>query len=204
MSEPVRIFWCEESDQVDRWLRRYAPVGGGCSEGAYHNARVPFDRVTQAPGTYIEEPVDRPADDDPRWPVACACGYQFKAADPRQVFQKRVYRRTDTGALVPFDELPPGAVWNAWWAADHKAWTGPDGRCLVVRLPNGTDWMIDSRASNCGRPGDSVHKCWVRHGKPEDGTLHVDKDGDTCSAGAGSILAGDYHGFLRHGHLVSC
>jgi len=64
--------------------------------------------------------------------------------------------------------------------------------------------MIDSRASNCTMPDDNAHRCWVRHGRPEDGTLHVDKNGLTCAAGGGSILAGNYHGFLHHGHLVEC
>ena len=51
---------------------------------------------------------------------------------------------------------------------------------------------------------DNVHKCWVRHGRPEDGTLHVDKNGKTCAAGAGSILTSKWHGFLHNGHLVPC
>jgi len=49
-----------------------------------------------------------------------------------------------------------------------------------------------------------VHRCWVRHGRPEDGTLHVDKNGVTCAAGAGSIVAGNFHGFLHGGFLTSC
>lgn len=59
-------------------------------------------------------------------------------------------------------------------------------------------------ASNCTMPDDKNHKCWVRHGRPEDGTLHVDKNGHTCAAGAGSIVAGNYHGFLHNGHLTPC
>jgi hypothetical protein len=78
---------------------------------------------------------------------------------------------------------------------------GPDGRSLIVRCPGGQDWMIDSRASNCTRKDDNKHFCWVRRGKPEDGTLHVDKNGDTCSAGAGSIQTANWHGFLHNGLL---
>lgn len=81
---------------------------------------------------------------------------------------------------------------------------GADGRVLVVKLPDGTDWVIDSRANNCTLPLDDKHWCWVRDGRPEDGTLHVSKNGPTCSAGAGSIATGRYHGFLRHGALVRC
>lgn len=47
------------------------------------------------------------------------------------------------------------------------------------------------------------HKCWVRHGDPRASNVTVDKNGDTCSAGAGSILAGDYHGFLQAGVLTA-
>jgi hypothetical protein len=62
--------------------------------------------------------------------------------------------------------------------------------------------MIDSRASNCTLPNDREHKCWIRHGTPPD--LTVDKNGKTCAAGAGSIQLGNYHGFLRNGHLEEC
>jgi hypothetical protein len=44
------------------------------------------------------------------------------------------------------------------------------------------------------------HKCWVRHGEPPNHT--VDKRGNTCGAGAGSILSGSYHGFLRDGSFT--
>lgn len=56
--------------------------------------------------------------------------------------------------------------------------------------PDGHHWYIDNRASNCTKKDDDVHRCWVRHGRPEDGTLHVDKSGNTCAAGAGSIDTG--------------
>jgi hypothetical protein len=81
---------------------------------------------------------------------------------------------------------------------------GPDGRVLIVRLPDRHDWVIDSRANNCTMPLDDKHWCWVRTGKPEDGTLDVGKSGRTCAAGAGSIATGSYHGFLRHGRLQRC
>jgi hypothetical protein len=70
----------------------------------------------------------------------------------------------------------------------------------MVRLPNGRDWAIDGRATNCTRPDDHEHQCWVKHGEPPN--ITVDKDGNTCGAGAGSIQIGDWHGFLRDGMLV--
>ena len=46
------------------------------------------------------------------------------------------------------------------------------------------------------------HKCWVRHGEPPN--VHVDKNGVTCNAGAGSIAYPGFHGFLHNGHIVGC
>jgi hypothetical protein len=71
---------------------------------------------------------------------------------------------------------------------------------LMVKTPGGT-WDIDSRASNCTRKDDKLHRCWRRHGEPPN--ITVDKaGGDTCGAGAGSIQCGDYHGFLQNGVLT--
>ena len=79
---------------------------------------------------------------------------------------------------------------------------GPDGICLIVKCPNGRDWYVDSEASNCTRKGEP-HQCWCRHGDPRECRVTVDKNGDTCAAGAGSIQAGDYHGFLQAGILTA-
>lgn len=103
-------------------------------------------------------------------------------------------------------ELPAGAMWDADWMS--TAARSVDGRCIVVRLPNGLDWVIDSQASNCTRPGEE-HDCWCRHGAPP--LLTVDKVPEpgrsTCAAGAGSIASGKgdcyWHGFLRGGQLVT-
>lgn len=104
--------------------------------------------------------------------------------------------------VCTYEEIEAGAMFYAdddW--ARAVGYIGPDGRCLVVKTPDGF-WYVDSRASNCGRPEDRVHKCWVRHGSIPD--ITVDKNGDTCSAGAGSIQCGSYHGFLRNGWLEEC
>jgi hypothetical protein len=114
-----------------------------------------------------------------------------------------IFRRPDTGEIFGDGvALPPDAVYDATWCHDFPDECGPDGRCLVAVLPNGHHWYIDSRASNCTLPEDKVHRCWVRHGRPEDGTLHVDKNGVTCAAGAGSIQMDDFHGFLHHGMIT--
>jgi hypothetical protein len=135
--------------------------------------------------------------------------------------REKLFRRSDTGELLALADAPVGAMWDVSWFRDHgggEQYTGPDGISLAVRTPGG-DWMVDSQCSNCTRtqwgPKEidgklcekvwlgRTHWCWVRHGNPrQPETLHVDKAGDTCAAGAGSILCGSYHGFLHHGELT--
>lgn len=131
----------------------------------------------------------------------------------------RQWKRVDTGEIKQnIADFGPGAMYYADWlqVEAHTKWArkengvdveiphpwgvGPDGKVLLVVTPGGS-WNIDSRASNCGKPIDNVHRCWVRHGTPPE--ITVDKNGDTCSAGAGSIQCGSYHGFLRNGFLES-
>lgn len=136
-----------------------------------------------------------------------------------------LYHAPGDAARFTISDAPAGSLWDADWMHGFPQWEGPDGLALIVRLPNRWDWHIDSRASNCdskcatcgepyhkhdiyGKVGcpkfveSRPHKCWVRHGDPKTGNLHVDKNGVTCGAGAGSILAKDYHGFLHHGYLT--
>lgn len=214
----ARVFWLERTDEVRRYLRRFrfGQSGGTAHAGpfAYHDAEAFIDVVT-APviarpevGSGLYEPDIGTAEDfagDPRWPTQCAsCGEPFTALDEWQLFRRRLYRRADTGALLTLEEAPIGAMWDAWWMPDR--WRGPDGICLKVQTPGG-EWIVDSEASNCTDPakhhdGRRTHFCWVRHGDPRQGDVHVDKNGTTCSAGAGSILAGGWHGFLHHNELV--
>jgi hypothetical protein len=109
-----------------------------------------------------------------------------------------MFRRSDNGEMTTLGNAPVGAMWYADWMGIK----GPDGHCLVVRLPGGHDWMVDGRCSNCTLPNDNEHQCWVRHGEPPNVT--VDKNGLTCGAGAGSIQIPGWHGFLRNGELVTC
>jgi len=96
----------------------------------------------------------------------------------------------------------PGDMFWVTFAGDGKCSTHepPCERHLHVVLPNDHWWDIDGRASNCTLKDDKAHRCWVRHGEPP--TITVDKNGLTCSAGAGSIQADDYHGFLQNGSLT--
>lgn len=136
---------------------------------------------------------------DPRWPVQCACGYRFLEEDYWQVATDRIYKGPD-GQEYSLHAPPVGALWYAEWLEDIPSWwSGPDGRVLMAKTPGG-EWCIDSRASNCTMPDDNEHRCWVRHGVPPE--IHVDKNGNTCAAGAGSIVAGNYHGFLHNGYFT--
>lgn len=211
---PTATFWLEPTDEIAVGLRRYTHGEGGfdCAHG--HHAALAYTGVEPAAfgeSNGYRHLARRPDVDhaDPAWPSECdrGCGYRFTDADEWQSWQELVYRRTDTGQprvlhrSAPAPDAPaaePGASWDAWWMPE--GWAGPDGLHVMVRLPNGRDWHVDGQASNCTRPGEP-HKCWIRHGDPRKAELTVDKDGDTCSAGAGSIAAGDYHGFLRGGWL---
>lgn len=114
------------------------------------------------------------------------------------------WRRADTGEIRKhLSEFPVGAMWRAYWLKKNWIWSNETEPHVIVRCPNGAgtrDWDIDSRASNCALPSDTTHRCWVRHGRPPN--LTVDKNGPTCSAGAGSIALPNWHGFLRGGMLT--
>lgn len=197
---PYRVIFLHPTDQARYSLRRYASgeCPGSPGKYSYHNATVHLEDSKNR-GDTIE---DSHPHDDPRWPSSCeSCAYEFREDDTWQLFHESLYRLGETSELTTLRNAPIGACWNAFWMLDCTEYVGPDGRCLTVKTPGG-DWIIDSRASNCDRRDDNIHKCWVRHGSPEDGSLHVDKNGNTCSAGAGSIIAGNYHGFLHNGYLT--
>jgi hypothetical protein len=101
---------------------------------------------------------------------------------------------------TPSGELEPGCLyWNHYYPKDYY-WDNQEGPHLMAILPNGDHWCIDSRANNCTLPNDRTHRCWVRTG--EIPNITVGKSGPTCSAGAGSILSGNYHGFLTNGEFT--
>lgn len=78
-------------------------------------------------------------------------------------------------------------------------WSNCDGHHILVYFPNGTWFDICSRASNCTMPEDRTHRCWVVHGELP--AITVDKNGQTCQAGAGSFQIREWHGFIRNGAL---
>lgn len=182
-------------------LRRY----GAFNEKHYHSAinweLDPVAVIELEDGCHRYDTMEPPPLDDPRWPTRCECGYEFREEDEWQVFGDRWYRRDDNGLFLVLRKAPPGAMYDATWLHGHKQWCGLDGAAWNVVCPNGCTWHIDGQASNCTKPNDHEHKCWVRHGDAPGFT--VDKNGTTCAAGAGSIICGDYHGFLQNGILTA-
>lgn len=203
MYPATQTIWLEATDTVALGLRRYhrSPDASGFTcEAGYHSA---LHMIGTGPARRDERGYIMPPKDidrgDSRWPNVCdSCGYMFTDDDQWQEWSEQLYTRSDTGETTTLRDAPPGSCWNAWWMPGLR----PDGIYLMVRCPNGQDWAVDSQASNCTRPGEP-HACWVRHGDPRDCNVTVDKNGDTCSAGAGSIVAGDYHGFLQSGVLTA-
>lgn len=179
---------------------------------SYHNAMNYLDIVPQFVKLDENGKKDRHeippraeiAGKDNRWPTHCGCGYEFMEADHKQVFTRTLYARLDQPEAEPqtWEDMPVGAMRDCWWVDDSHR--GADGIGLEVKLPFNYGWMVEGRASNCDRRDDHTHKCWVRHGDPRTGVVHVDKNGHTCGAGAGSIDTGKYHGFLHDGHLTEC
>lgn len=218
----VPCFMVVPSNATRRYLRRYKSSSvwdaaqqksvetDPCPAASYHNAKIEIERGTDTrndEGIWNEPIGDSWPHGDARWPASCACGYAFKDEDQWQLFIDHVFVREDgqPGEYSLRDRVP-GMMWDAPWMGEWAR--GRDGRCLVVVLPNGYDWMIDGRGSNCTLKDDAAHRCWIRHGTPP--ALTVDKNASTpdasaattCAAGAGSIQAGNWHGFLRNGELV--
>ena len=214
---PIKIFYLQPTDRERQWLRRYSAregctgVGRSYCEGMFELGEA--DILYTSDGYIDASGRRKPPTSDPRWPTKCAhCARPFEASDTYQLFGRQLYIRESDGFRCTLENAPAGACWDAWWISERRkdgptgcgCHIGPDHRSLIVKCPDGHDWLIDGRASNCTRKHDNKHHCWVRHGKPEDGTLHVDKNGDTCQAGAGSIMTPKWHGFLHNGHLIEC
>ena len=138
------------------------------------------------------------------WPTRCGCGYRFKAEDEWSIDFNDIWIREDDWSVLGSrpHKFPPGAMYWAPWMDDH--YKPQLEHCLCVILPDGTAWIIDSQATNCTMADDhrqERHHCWVLSGGPPP-NVTAGKGGVTCSAGAGSIQSGGYHGFLQNGVLT--
>jgi hypothetical protein len=117
---------------------------------------------------------------------------------------RHVYRNIETGEAAT--KLPIGALYV--YADPGRGYDRLSVACVVPYGKPGsskqsTHWHIEGFASNCTRPDDDKHLCWVRHGTIGE-IVHVDKNGNTCAAGAGSISVPGFHGFLHNGILRDC
>ncbi len=139
----------------------------------------------------------------------CGCGeLRYPKEAPQRQVNRRVLYEAQDGSRAVRTELQPGDMyWATWFNCKESGhcihgWTNCDGKHLIVIVPRNHPWDTNGRASNCGSPDDTLHRCWVVHGNPELGEpVTVDKSGLTCGAGGGSILAGSYHGVLSGGVL---
>lgn len=187
MSRSVECFLLERVDLARSSLRRYVdsatakcPLPHG-----YHDAKVVIADVEPFVSRFEGSGYDDVPHDDPRWPVACACGQAFAPGDHWQHNLDRLYRDPRDGKLYTTREAPAGAMWFCDWYAKEQGYKGPDGRALVVKLPDGTEWLVDGPATNSKTP-------WSRTGEPPMVTARP------------SILTHGYHGFLTNGRLEEC
>lgn len=200
----TKCFLVEATETVRRFARCYIGGENKCSQSGmgYCNAEVFVDEVAspQTVEGHDRSQIDCRLPESAPWPTHCACGREF-LPHHRTTFTDRVYQRMDNGERFGLKgiEKAPGAIYRATWMEPH--WVGDDGRSYVCVLPNGRIWMIDGACSNCTRKGEP-HQCWIREGEAPNFTVGKGKPGaNTCDAGGGSILAGDYHGFLTNGWL---
>lgn len=213
----VKTFMLEQTDRVFVYLRRYHfnINGESCQGGlhSYHNAQAlvgqekaayetrefnNYSHIIRVDDAYKNIYELKYPHSHSLWPTKCdACDYEFKDSDEWQIFTQLMYAMPN-GELISIQNPPEGAMYFAWWQKNNPRYapTGP----LYATCPGGFPWNIDGRASNCTMPNDDEHRCWIRHGDPPN--ITVDKNGNTCSAGGGSIEAGSYHGFLRNGEFT--
>lgn len=165
-----------------------------CTDGAGDCHRATLKAEDAPPSEHTEPPrcEDRPAD----WRPVCERCRAAPSANAKLDFFAGVSRVYDT----PSGAAEPGSIFVADWLP--RDFDNVE-RHLICVLPNGHHWRMTGRASNCTMPEDRKHRCWVVH-EETPGVFHVDKDGHTCAAGAGSIAAPGWHGFLHHGELVQC
>jgi hypothetical protein len=173
--------------------------------GDYHRGVVVFEEFEYDPEQ--EFPKRNLEFDKAPFPARCECGFSFTSERSNSLSCGHRLIRKDTGETQRhIHQFGTGAMWRATWYKNDTTglygwdWDNATEAPLIVRTPGG-DWNIDGRASNCTMPNDKTHRCWVRHGEPPN--IHVDKNGHTCGAGAGSIIAGNYHGFLHNGQLTA-
>lgn len=189
VNERTTLEPCDDTDCVEREHARYqfdarrADTGEILAGGIDYMSAAPL-----TPGAmYWQDFESAEADYRPAGPA----DWGDRTAEQLRTLRAMVQEHPDSYADVGVDEgtgLPLRRP-------THLLRSGPH---LIVVTPGGP-WNVSSRASNCGLPWDYDHDCWIAHGAVP--RITVDKAGRTCSAGAGSIQIGDFHGFLQDGRL---
>lgn len=190
MSE-VRTFWCEPAGRYRHELVVLGSDDRSCPKAfGMCCARVVIaNEVSDSEWAW-------PADDDPRWPTHCDdCGADLGEGS-RGMSHPELYRGAPDGVLRRLAEMPVGATWDATWWHRGERYKPPDDVVLVVKLPNGHDWMPDGPAANSDKiPG------WTRTGDPRQANV-------TARPSIGSPWPPGheryYHGFLTDGLLKAC
>lgn len=112
---------------------------------------------------------------------------------------------TTAGHVCRPSELPPGAMYDAFWMPSEKLIIPGTNVRLVIRMPNNHDFTPAAYANNCDRKGED-HDCWCVHWETHTDHIHIDKtpiEGrTTCSAGGGSIAYGPGHYFIHDGYII--
>ena len=210
----VKCFMVHETTRFRATLRRFTfssvtdcPGRPKCGHDASSAEIGVLEGYRRPDGCWDLAEIERantPPRDDPRWPTKCdACDYRFASEDHWQLFTDHIYV-DDAGKEYSLRKPVPGMMWHSDWGGEWMK--GPDGKSLHVCCPDGHEWCIDARASNCTKKDDAgpfgkAHRCWCRHGTPP--LVTVDKVGLTCAAGGGSIMSPrGYHGFLRAGEFT--
>lgn len=181
---PLRI--AEPTGRYRRSLRRYRARGGlnDCPVAGYHNAVSEIGDVGEA--ERAEASGDNWPHDDPRWPVACACGYAFTPDDEWQRNDSGIYRLPD-GTEFTFRgsfgrAAPPGAMIRAAW---YDEYAGQPGESWIIALPDGGEWITTQKATGGG--------FWTVTGTPP---------GITVNPSIWHNAPAGWHGWVRDGELV--
>jgi hypothetical protein len=170
----IKVFFLEPTGRLRRFLRRYVSAENEDSKKCslrygWHNAEFHLDDIEDVDSAstinLTEHNHPEQFKGDRRWPSHCGCSYEFQASDIFQIHLKRLFRRTDTGEEMILNDAPAGACWFADWmlVEGSNHYRGPDDHSLVVRCPDGHDWCVDSRASNCDSPCSNCRVIYRDH-----------------------------------------
>jgi hypothetical protein len=184
MGVPLRVAEVVDG-HCQRHLRRYRRgAANDCPSGGYHNAIVQVGEVTDR----ADAVGDNWPHDDPRWPKACGCGYQFTDDDHWSRNDCRIVRLPDGTEITWWGSFgsvaPPGTMIRASWYDEFSQ--HPDGvESWLISLPDGGEWITSQRATGGGY--------WT-----VTGTVPL----ITASPSVWHNSPKGWHGWVRNGELV--